>query len=281
MKANQLIPAILIAIAVTGCKKTDETPAPGPALDINYLHGGYTKGWKLFEFYYNGTLIPTPPSALDNIFVFNANGTGVSIFGEVDNTAGDTIKCDNFVWSCHGDSLYYDETVNPTGKSTSRIMTLTNELLVYQFIMSASDIAKVVCVPIVTPNPNAGTQNKALTHGLSKFWKFREALKDGQPYTIPEWRKDDLFMFNTDGTGYFTFGENVEFPGDTTNNDHFLWQFSNNYTRLEVDEFSHGHFVMEDYDIVTLNDSLFIYEGDLVEQGVLHHFKITRVPWLK
>jgi hypothetical protein len=88
-------------------------------------------------------------------------------------------------------------------------------------------------------------------------------------------------MFNTDGTGYFTFGENVEFPGDTTNNDHFLWQFSNNYTRLEVDEFSHGHFVMEDYDIVTLNDSLFIYEGDLVEQGVLHHFKITRVPWLK
>lgn len=281
MKTQMMLMAMIIALSFSGCKKSSD---PGPTgWNLTYLHAGYTKCWKMVEFYVNGVNIPVPSFALDNVFALNVDGTGVVIYGEVDKDPNDTLQCDHFKWTFDGDSLILDEAeqTQPDGNLTVSLISLSDDYWAYQYRTAEGDLVKVVYVSLIIPNPNAGTQNKALTHGLSKFWKVREATKDGQPYTIPEWRKDDLFLYNTDGTGYFTFGENVEFPGDTTNNDHFLWWFEDNYTRIEVEEFVNGGFVIEDLEIVTLNDSLLVYEGDITEQGVMHHMKITRVPLLK
>jgi len=281
MKISIWVSCIMLILGITaGCKKNSETEAP--EWDLNSLHGGYTKCWKTVGYYVNGVSYPIPSWAADEIFAFNEDGTAASIFGEVEKITGDTIRCDHFRWSVSGDTLTMSETIQTTGTTKVELLELTGNSFDYQFKVDVNTLFRAVYEPVVIADPNAGAMNKALTHGLSKFWKLSEVTYDGQQIQIPEWRKDDLLLFNTDGTGYFTFGETVEFPGDTTNNDRFLWWFSSNETRLEVEEIStSGMINIADCNIITLNDAVMICEEQVMINGVMTMVRVTRVPALK
>ena len=272
---------LLILLVMSACSKDATLPS---GWNLKNLHADYTKSWKLVEYYVDNVSIAVPAYAMDNIFVFNYDGTAVIIFGEIDLSAQDTIKCDHFNWQLWGDSLVIEEveSTHSNGKVSFNILKLTDSYWSYQYMNKVTnELITAVYVPVIFPNSDAGVQNKQLTHGLSKFWKVRETILDGQPYNIPEWRKDDLFLFNTDGTGYFTFGENVEFLGDTTNNDHFHWWFENNYSRLELEEFSQNSFEIADCNIITLTDTLMIVEEQVMINGVMTLVRVTRVPAVK
>jgi len=268
-------------ILLDSCKKPEE-PQP-TSINLNYFHGGLTKTWRLAEYYVNGVNYPVPEWAADNVLVFNRDGSGMWIFGEVDKDPTDTIKCDHFTWTFSMDSLtIYDHNSSPDASIRKAFPVIDAHMLVEQSKSASGDVFRYVYVDAVIPNPEADIKNKHLTNGLTKIWRVREVTWDNGSVWLPEWRKDDLWLFNTDGTGWYTLGENVEFPGDTTNNDRFLWWFSNNETRLEVEEFTtSGMILIADCNILTLSDTLMIIEEQVFYAGAMWQVRVTRVPAVK
>ena len=276
--------AVLLATAfsltISSCKKTEEPLPTGP--DLNYFHGGLTKTWRMAEYYVNGVNFQVPAWAADNVLVFSRDGTGMWIFGEVDKDPLDTIKCDFFTWSFSKDSLSVDGLNSSPGGRITAIPVINEHMLVEQLKSASGDVFRYVYVDVVLPDPGAGVNNRHLTNGLTKIWKIREVTYNGVPHPVEEWRKEDQWVFNTDGTGWFTFGENSEFPGDTTNNDHFKWWFSNNETRLELEEFTTGGMILlNDCNILALSDSLMIIEEKVFFNGDTILVRATRVPAVK
>ena len=271
---------LFITILMGSCKKSEE-PQP-TSINLNYLHGGLTKSWRMAEYYVNGVNFAIPTWAADNLLVFNKDNTGMWIFGVVDKEPTDTIKCDFFDWSFSLDSLtIIGHNSSPDNRIRKAVVILNEHIWVEEFKAVSGDVYRYVYVDVVLQNPGAGTNNKRLTNGLTKIWKIHELLYNGQPQHLPEWRKEDYLLFNTDGTGWFTFGEDAEFPNDTTNNDHFFWWFSANETRLELEEFSQNSFEIADCNIITLSDTLMIVEEQVMINGAMTLVRVTRVPAVK
>ena len=105
--------------------------------------------------------------------------------------------------------------------------------------------------------------------------------KDGAAFPISAHRQDDMWLFNTDGSGMFLKGEAQELPGDLTNNDAFRWQFTDSETKLDLEVFEHGTTEVSDRNIIELTADRMVYEAELLVGGQLSLFRMTAVPVVK
>lgn len=283
MKLLVLLAFILLGTMIS-CKTSTTDTAAGWSADN--LTDGYTKLWKQTAYFIHGTRFEIPVWAADNLYIFNKDGTGCLWYGEIDRYGADTLKIDDITWQLDGKLLTFkdlnaSEDTDASGKRVMTVLELSKDILRYEYHNNNAAIVEVWYVPVLYPSPNPSPKNKMLTHGNAKFWKIQQVWRDGEPYTIPQWRKDDLLLFCTDGTGYYTTGTTSQYIKDTTNNDFFYWGFAENETKIDIEKFEHGYMNVSDCDIIELSDSVFTYQGTLYLDGKSSLWKMKRVPLLK
>jgi hypothetical protein len=262
------------ALLLNGCGGSD-----GPSFNMQDMHGGLTKAWRYAavtsDFNPEGGI---PISGSDDIFIVNRDGTAMVARGEIDAAPTDTIKVDFYNWTVDGDKLTMGNLAQ--GNIEAKITTLNEGLLVYEMTVQGF-LVKFVFVPVVYPNPFASAKNKALTNGMSKLWQVTSMTRDGAAFPIPAHRQDDMWLFNTNGGGMFLKGEVQAVPGDLTNNDSFIWQFTDSETKLDIEAFEHGSTEVSDRNIIELTPDRFVYEATMLVDGVVSLFRMTAVPVVK
>jgi len=247
---------------------------------LNYMDGGGTKIWRyasvIWDYNKDGGI---PISGADDLFICNCDGTAMVVRGEIDKDPSDTVKCDFYNWEIRGKKLFLTS-LNKGNLNqetmVADILVLNYQLFAYRYQAGSYSI-DMVFVPVVYPNPYASAKNAMLTDGWSKLWAISEMTKDGEPFAVPDWRKDDMMLFNTDGTGYFLKGEKDETPNDTNNNDRFLWEFTDGETKIHTRDFETAYEV-SDCTIIELSADRFVYEAPMQWEGKTYIFRITRVP---
>lgn len=277
MKSVRWLMAAVLTTAtlmLNGCGGSD-----GPSINLVDMHANATKVWRyaavIWEVNPDGGV---PLSGQDDVFIVNSDGTALVARGEIDAAPTDTVKVDFYNWQVNGETLTMGNLVQ--GNLDARIITLTDQLLIYEMQVVGLPV-RFVFVPSVYPNPYASTRNKALTNGMSKLWKVTEMTRDGAAFPLPAHRQDDMWLFNTNGTGMFLKGEQQELPGDLTNNDSFTWQFTDGETKLDLEAFETGATEVSDRNIIELTADKFVYEATLLSGGKLSLFRVTAVPVVK
>ena len=251
----------------------------GPSFNMADMHANATKVWRYAsvssDFNPEGGV---PLSGTDDLFIINRDGTALVARGEIDAAPTDTIKVDFYKWTVEGDRLTMGNLAQ--GNITTKIISLSENMLVYEMTVQGFTV-KFVFVPTTYPNPFASPKNKALTNGMSKLWQVTSMTKDGAAFPISAHRQDDMWLFNTDGSGMFLKGEAQELPGDLTNNDAFRWQFTDSETKLDLEVFEHGTTEVSDRNIIELTADRMVYEAELLVGGQLSLFRMTAVPVVK
>lgn len=246
------------------------------------LTSGSTKLWVLTGCTVDGVPIPVPLWAQDNVSIHNYDGTGFIIFGEVDQSPGDSVAVDAFVWSIEEDLLilrdyYFFER---EGYAVYRIMDGNEE---QSYIVEETEIdGKTVTYGYLysrylRPNPYASVENIALTRGESKIWIIESVSVDGTPIS-EEWERDDFYIFNTDGTAFYCHGELLGSAQTGINNDRFYWKMTDNGTKYVEFDSEGARRVENPAQIRILNTEHFVFEKEIVENGEKTVQTVTLVP---
>ena len=284
---------ILLTFLFNGCTPTqpgtvnqpDHGMTAAPTLDLNLLHGGGKKLWRITQYYVDGKMLPVHDWAADNVLVINANGTGAWIFGEVDRNSDDTVKVDPFTWliyenqliihGCHS-TLAFGNAIFKVSLSENELMA---ERMVFDRASNSDQTVKVIYQPAVKFDPGAGSRNLLLTSGLAKTWAPVKRTENGTAVEIPAWQLDDLILLCTDGTGYSVKGESEQDTADTSNNDFFHWTLADNSSvlRIKADQGPVPTRAL-DYKIVTLEDNLLVLESTSMVDGKPVYVCWTYIP---
>lgn len=281
MKVWKVIVALVftgILLSLVACGGNSDTAQP--QFRLADMHGGSTKVWKTvsatWEYNPDGSM---PITAIDDLVVINSDGTAMKVWGE-NPKPGETTKVDFYNWSVSGDKLTFTGVEGTTGGMEAKIISMTDQVLVYDLQLdipgTGSFAVRNVSVPTVYPNANASAKNKMLTNGLSKLWKITERTKDGAPFPLGAWQQDDMWLYNTDGTGFFLRGENQETPATPSNNDAFFWQFKDNSTKIDT-EYSENLSDVFDSSIIELTYARLVYEATIGGSVI----RITAEPVVK
>lgn len=271
---------VFVSLFIISCSDSTNN-SPAEKWNQNYLHAGYTKIWKMSEYYYDGQQFTIPEWAADNLIIFNYDGTGGTIYGEIDKTEDDTLRCDMGKWKLEGDSIVFTEhfTNDEDGQFTINLLTLTNNTFSYQK-NDNGHLTKLVYVPAVNANPNADSLNLKLTHGLTKIWEIDKLKISNQDIDeIPEHYADNYWIFNTDGTGIYSLGEISELEGDKTNNDFFNWIFSEPFGRIFLSNIN--NITISDDKTIFLTDTLMVLRWWAKYNDSLGYYEAQYKPFLK
>jgi hypothetical protein len=280
-----IVVLFLFVFALLYSCSNDSNPVSG-GFNTTDLTSGYTKVWKMSSYFVNGIRIEIPIWAQDNVLILNKDGTGSLWFGEIRKDASDSIKVDDITWTLNGSTLRMEglhiiHDPDGDGIRIGTLIDLSQSVNRYKYTDHLNQTIETWYQPFSYPNPNPSQKNTMLTHGYSKIWKIDSVWADGVVQNIPEWRKDDYFLYNSDGTGLFTSGILQQYPNDTTTNDLFRWGFAQYETKIDIEEFEHGYLVVSDCDIVRLNENEFVYEGMFFWEGQLKLWRMKRIPLLK
>lgn len=268
-----LLTAVLLSLVACG------SDSPQSKFSLADMHGGTTKAWKTISstWQYNpdGSI---PITGTDDLIIINSDGTAMKVWGEIAK-AGETTKVDFYNWSVNGDKLTFIG-VEDAGNMEATIITLTDQVFIYDLQLeipgAGSFTVRTVSIPTVYPNATASSENKMLTNGTSKLWKVAQRTKDGVALPLETWKQDDMWLYNTDGTGMFLRGEISETPGAPANNDAFLWQFTDNKTKIDTENSENPGEVF-DSKIIELTNTSFVYEATINGSVI----RISAVPVVK
>lgn len=251
---------------------------------MHFLPGdaGQTKLWQLSSIQLDGESIPVNEWEVDDMRVWNYDGTVLIVSGEVDHPAPSDynyLKVHEFQWQLKDGSFRFFD-YNSRGdllfEFSTRLIKLTDTELVTERVLGDGTVETAVHVPAVTPNPNASSANKALTGGLSKIWSVSQITENGTSVPLSDWQKDDHIIFNTDGTAYFTYGEEQPEGQELGLNDLRNWQFNADETQISFTN-ENDHYLApeaaETHNIIELTSTRFVYENGTQV--------ITLVPFLK
>lgn len=258
-------------IALISC--ADENTVSNGNFLLENLHNNYIKLWKISKIEVKG-LVLDEPEITDEYFIFDNFNHGFVVYGENDFISGDTITFDAFEYEIFANGteiklvgLKYGNKI--IDLEDFKILNLTKDELIIEyktdfFNQGEMNDTKLYFKSEVETNVNADIRNAYLTHRNVKLWKFTSVSINGVAETRPDCRLDDYFLFATNGFGIRIFGDTHCIPGDTVNNDLFLWNFTDDSTaiiRKELHPFwSHeeGNLVVSDtMQILNLTDDEF------------------------
>ncbi len=285
---------LILAVSVIAFERCSDKN-PDPAVTASMLHNDYAKLWVLSEIWTNGVKGDIATQK-DEHLLLTKNQTGMLIFGEVDTQPGDTLTCDNFDWalSADGKNILFTDFHNNNllfDYPEMEIYSITSDKVEFHEILASSSsrtASKFIFIPAVKSNSNASANNKLLTQGNIKIWITTGTSIDGE-VQVNACRRDDFYVFGTDGTSIKVFGDLHCIPGDTANNDFIKWTFIENETRIMRTEVNPtwNHTggqqlnIGDTMNILKLTDTEFIYEVTNRFDGVTKKAVITNVPLVK
>jgi lipocalin-like protein len=270
---------IFLAFALfAACSDDDDTT---DTLNKSFLHGDYSKMWKYSVIYVDGAKTDLPPSHMDDMMLFNYDGTGFSIFGEVDLGVGiSDIKSDPITWTIEGDMLKMKDM--DVGHDNDffdvEIVSLSETEMVVKYT-DKDKLFEVTFIPFCPNDALADDYSKNLTHGMIKLWKISEAYKDDVKQEELPFRTDDMLLFASNFKGMVLKGS-VHKDDDDLPNDLFTWSANADYSEITLTDFEHAHYVPELMKVTELTADKFTYETTRPNKGGENKFKIVCVPVL-
>lgn len=268
-----------VLFSLVGCGDDDNggNITVQPQFQAADMHSGSTKVWKTvsstWQYNPDGSI---PITGTDDLLIINSDGTAMKVWGEIPKP-GETAKVDAYNWTLSGDTLTFTGVEGTPGAMEAKIVSMSPQVLVYDLKLDVPNVGSFavrnVSVPMVFPNTNASAENKLLTGGSSKLWKITAKTRDGVALPLESWQQDDMWLYNTDGTGFFLRGEQQETPGAPSSNDAFLWQFTDNRTKIDT-EFSENPNDVFDSTIIELTSDRFVYEA-IINGSVI---RVTAMP---
>lgn len=280
--------SLLLVMGVQGFAQMEETGSS--VIDQDWfewcLHAGYSNAWVFTEYSQDGITLPVPLWAQDNFFIYNYDGTGFFVFGEVEKDTTDFITTDAFTWRLEGDILWLDgfDSMVQGGSIAHRIVEFDDDYFLIereQQVGGKTVTYQMVYERMVRPNPYASVENQALTGGLTKIWIVSMVEIAGEIIELPEWATDDFFVFFTDGSAYYTYGEVLENPQAGIHTDKYYWEITDNGSKMWEYASDLALGITGAAQIYVLNTQLFAYERTYTIDGEIVLAKVTLVPLLE
>ena len=278
MKKSKLaLQIVLLILVITGCKSKTVS-----SLNESNLHSNYTKIWKLSTLLIDGEQNPTD---YDVFYTFNKNNSGIVTKGIVNKAHSDSLHCDFIDWYIENEYLIFKDFFNhritniTDGMVSFKIVSLSEDSLILERYDSNNSKITEFYLPLVKKNISAPEYNIALTNGLSKIWRASEIFVNSGDFVQPEHRKDDFWIFNTDGTGFFSHGENKLNHDEYT--DFFHWSYNKNENKLHTEFFEHSNLVIRDRNVIELTPEEFVFDGYfMIDNQKTDYRKIVMKPVL-
>lgn len=280
---KKLLPFLLLFVFMVSCSD-DDSPTNNNnnnIYNLAYLHSNYIKGWQLDSMYVDGVAEELESYEHESVMFFFENGNGIYVYSEdyEFEEGEDEVGYDDYQWSQSGDSLFINYINGERTDERYKITEFTNERIVLEGYIPFFDMnIRAVLGRVVVPDPSAGTNNKYLTNGESKIWISDSLWHDGASMPL----KDEyahLVIFNTDGTGIMVKEATYDDGTENMQNDKFTWSFNENQSRIEIEEYEHGHFFFEEYLINDLTPQAFYYENYKLIGANNVLVQIKRVPY--
>ncbi|MEI7705202.1 MAG: lipocalin family protein [Deltaproteobacteria bacterium] len=274
---------VALGLGAAACGSSSSTDPGG--LDPRNLSDGYTKSWLLTRYSVDGVDIRIPSYAADNVYLFNYDGTGLVVYGEVDGTAGDTVKVDDLTWSMSGSTFIIEGSTSPApvGRTVAAIVTLTPTSLVYEYDRLVSGgVQKIRCTytRAVAYDAAASSLNKSLTNGQTKIWSLQSVVPAGVIPVDPTAPLDNLLILSTDGTGYLTRPDSTGQKGTTANTDFVRWTTVSNDLTLEMIGLDAVAELPWTSTLVTATSAQIVIRGDVVTESGSTTVTMAYVPFV-
>ena len=258
---------VLLGLGAAACGSSASTDPGG--IDPRNLSDGYTKIWLLTRYSVDGVDVRIPSYAADNVYIFNFDGTGMTVYGEVDGAAGDTVKVDDFTWTVTGSTIVIEGTVAPApiGRTVATIVALSESTLAYEYdrlVSGGTQRIRATYVRAVAYDAAAGALNKSLTAGQTKIWSLRSVVPAGVIPFDPTAPLDNLLILSTDGTGYLTRPDSSGQKGTTANTDFLRWTTVSNDLVLEMIGLDAVGELPWTSTLVTASSAQLVIRGDVV-----------------
>jgi len=235
---------IVMALVIL-CSCSDDNSLSTNYFSIENLTNGYIKLWKLEKIEVQGLSLDDEHFT-DEYFLFDNLHHGIVVYGENDFSREDTVTIDKFDYEILDNGAKIKLKNLLFGNKSSeieefKILKLTNQEFVLDYKTDIFHTGKLSDTKLyfkseIETKVNADYRNELLTLKNVKLWRWKSISINGGEELQLDCKVDNYYLFATNGLGITIFGNTHCIPGDTINNDIFVWHFTEDSTAIIIDE---------------------------------------------